>query len=59
MKLKFNTLRAIALFTFTLAISLSARADTVTDWNRIAVQEVVIAGAVPVQAALSISRWSS
>ena len=45
MKFKFHTFRAIALVTFTLAISLNARADTVTDWNRIAVQEVVIAGA--------------
>lgn len=45
MKLKFHSSIAISIILFTLAVAVSARADTVTDWNRIAVQEVITAGA--------------
>jgi hypothetical protein len=45
MKPKFRTSIAISITFFTLAVAVSTRADTVTDWNRIAVQEVINAGA--------------
>jgi hypothetical protein len=45
MKLTFRTSTAISMIVFTLALAVSAHADTVTDWNRIAVQEVLTAGA--------------
>ena len=43
MKLRSKTSTLILVVLFTLTLSISARADAVTDWNRIAVQEVVIA----------------
>lgn len=45
MKLRVHTSIAISITLFTLAAAVSTRADTVTDWNRIAVQEVINAGA--------------
>ncbi|PWT95066.1 MAG: hypothetical protein C5B55_01730 [Blastocatellia bacterium] len=43
MKPRFQTSTLISGVIFTLAFAVTARADTVTDWNRIAVQEVVTA----------------
>ena len=45
MKLKNFASTVISILAFTLLICAVARADTVTDWNRIAAQEVVTAGA--------------
>src|SRR5215467_13907774 len=45
MKFKLHTTTVIPIFIFTLVVTVSSRADTVTDWNRIAVQEVITAGA--------------
>ena len=45
MKLKMFASILISIIAFTLAVSTATRADTVTDWNRIAVQEVITAGA--------------
>jgi len=43
MKLTFRIFTVFSMIVFTLASAVNAQADTVTDWNRIAVQEVVIA----------------
>jgi hypothetical protein len=45
MRLKSFASTVISIIAFTLAVAPGARADTVTDWNRIAVQEVITAGA--------------
>jgi hypothetical protein len=45
MKLKIHTSTAIAIVAIMLAVTASVRADAVTDWNKIAVQEVLTAGA--------------
>lgn len=45
MKLKKFTSLVISIIAFTLLVAAGARADTVTDWNRIAAQEVLTAGA--------------
>jgi len=45
MKLKMFASTLISIIAFTLSVATGTRADTVTDWNRIAVQEVIIAGA--------------
>ena len=45
MKLRFKMSTTVFIVLFTLVLAVSARADTVTDWNRIAVQEVITAGA--------------
>jgi hypothetical protein len=45
MKPKFHPSIIISTVVLTLALAVSAHADTVTDWNRIAVQEVLTAGA--------------
>lgn len=45
MKLTFRSSTVFSMIVFALALAVSAHADTVTDWNRIAVQEVLTAGA--------------
>ena len=45
MRLKSFASTVISIIALTLAVATGARADTVTDWNRIAVQEVITAGA--------------
>ena len=45
MKLRFCTFTIISIAVLNVMLATSARADTVTDWNRIAVQEVITAGA--------------
>jgi len=45
MRIKVFASTVISIIAFTLAVTTGARADTVTDWNRIAVQEVITAGA--------------
>lgn len=45
MKIKSFVSTVISIIAFTLAVAVNAPADTVTDWNRIAVQEVINAGA--------------
>ncbi len=53
LKLRISTTTAIIVFVLTLATG--ARADTVTDWNRIAVQEVVIAARPGATGALDVA----
>ena len=45
MNLKFHTFTIISVVVLNVALATTARADTVTDWNRIAAQEVLNAGA--------------
>ena len=45
MKLRFRTFTIISIVVLNVMLATGARADTVTDWNRIAVQEVITAGA--------------
>ena len=45
MKRRFRTFTIISIAVLNVMLATSARADTVTDWNRIAVQEVITAGA--------------
>lgn len=45
MKLKFHILTIISIVLLNVTLAATAQADTATDWNRIAVQEVLTAGA--------------
>ena len=55
MKLTFRIFTVFSMIVFTLALAVRAHADTVTDWNRIAVQEVVIAARPGASGALDVA----